>query len=332
VEQWTCPVCGQVSGPNDPACPACGASRLRGLHDEGRVGSASGPGWRCAACETMNAAGNTTCTACGSSMPTAPVTTSVAAPAGISPLARSGPAVPVVPTSTFDPRIAESASHGTRSGSRTPWLVSGVVIVALLGLIVFLLARPHGTTPTVATTTSVPPPAASDTTTTTEAPSGGGDGPSGGIEPVDSASPTGSWTQYSDPTTGFSIWYPYGWNVDPTTGGDFFRDPGADAYMLVAYTSPAGPSAIQAWQQQIPGFASAHSDYQTVSLTGGTEQATWEYTYSDSGTEMHGIDWGEIVDNGQYGVALNWVTDEGDWSGLQPTFQAMEQSFIPPGG
>jgi hypothetical protein len=153
-----------------------------------------------------------------------------------------------------------------------------------------------------------------------------------GQAPAASTSPTGSWVQYSDAATGFTIWYPTGWTVDPTTDGVFFRDPGVNAYLLAAYTSPAGPSAIGAWQQQEPTFASSHSGYYQVSMSGDAQQATWEYMYTDDGTEMHGIDWGAVVDGGQYGFALNWVTDQGDWAALQPPFQAMKQSFVPPGG
>jgi hypothetical protein len=68
-------------------------------------------------------------------------------------------------------------------------------------------------------------------------------------------------------------------------------------------------------------------------MNGDTQEALWEYEYTDSntGTTRHGIDYAEIVDGGQYGFALNWVTDESDWAVLQPIFRYMESSFVPPG-
>jgi len=152
--------------------------------------------------------------------------------------------------------------------------------------------------------------------------------------PPDSTSPSGRWVKYSDASTGFTIWYPAGWTIDQTTDGTFFRDPGVNAYLLAAHVSPAGPSAIGAWQQQEsdPSFESAHPNYERVSMSGDSQQASWEYVYEDNGTEMHGIDWGAVVDSAKYGFALNWVTDGADWTGLQPTFQSMERSFVPPVG
>ena len=169
--------------------------------------------------------------------------------------------------------------------------------------------------------------------------SGNSGGGGSGQEPATSASPTGDWTQYSDASTGFTIWYPTGWTIDQIPGGDqtsggvYFREPGVNAYLLAAYISPPGPSALGGWQQQEQNanFLSAHPDYQRVSMTGDDQQATWEYTYTAYVTGMHGIDWADVPDNGQYGFALNWVTDDADWSGLQTTFQAMQQSFVPGG-
>jgi hypothetical protein len=165
--------------------------------------------------------------------------------------------------------------------------------------------------------------------------------PTPNVTPVTSASPGATsspsttpagWDVYNDPTTGFQISYPSGWAVVQTTDGTFFRDRPNGAYMLVAYRSPAGPSAIGAWKQEEVVFSAGHQNYHRVRMSGGTQQATWEYTYSDNGTTMHGIDDAMIVDNGQYGFALNWVTNETNWASLQPTFEYMQSTFIPPGG
>jgi hypothetical protein len=227
----------------------------------------------------------------------------------------------------------------------------GVLVVAAIVALVFVLghasstatASDHSGSGTQGTTSAAGGNGTSDGGTSGAGNSGSGSstattsglgnsGTAAGQEPALSASPSGQWTQYSDATTGFTIWYPTGWTIDSTTDGVFFRDPGVNAYLLAAYTNPAGPSALQAWQQQEPIFASQHSDYQQVSMSGDAQQATWEYTYTDNGTGMQGIDWGVVVDNGQYGFALNWVTDDVDWLSLQTTFEGMKQSFVPPGG
>ena len=157
-------------------------------------------------------------------------------------------------------------------------------------------------------------------------------GESGAAVPPSAIAPGPSgWLRYTDPNTGFAISYPSSWSVSPTGGGTFFRDPDSSGYLLVAYRSPAGPSAIGAWQEQEPGFAATHGNYQRVSMTGGTQDATWEYTYADTnGVLTHGLDHGFIVNNGEYGFALNWVTAESDWEALQPTFLQMQSSFVAP--
>jgi hypothetical protein len=318
---WSCPACGAANRPQAVFCAACGSRR-----DE----SATGPSTSAAA------------------LPTGP--RSEGAKPGLPPPLERAPSPAPIGAPYPTPRRT-----GLPGAAWAAIGAGGVLVVAGIVALVLILGDPS-------TTATASDQSGSGTQGTTSAGSGSGNsggrssssddsgsgsgsststttsdsgnaGSSGaGQAPVDSASPSGMWTQYYDASTGFAIWYPTGWTIDPTTDGVFFRDPGVNAYLLAAYITPAGPSALQAWQQQEPTFASQHSDYQRVSMSGDAQQATWEYTYTDNGTGMHGIDWGAVVDNGQYGFALNWVTDDADWSGLQTTFQGMEQSFVPPGG
>jgi hypothetical protein len=102
--------------------------------------------------------------------------------------------------------------------------------------------------------------------------------------------------------------------------------------MLVEYRTPAGPSAIQAWQSQEQQFAAQHQGYQRVTLTGDDQTATWEYTYSDGTQTLHAVDYAFILGNGKYGFALNWQSPDTEWDALQATFTAMRSTFINPPG
>jgi hypothetical protein len=237
------------------------------------------------------------------------------------------------------------------SGRRSPGVVvaaiaASVAVVAGAAALSVELSSRGGGTPTALrpAVASVPPSGHGHSPVAARGPSGASSGqsgtdqgggvpanPSGGSQP-DATGSSGSWDEYTDPATGFQISYPADWTVSTESDGTFFRDPSTDAFMLVAHQSPAGPSALGAWQQQEPVFASQHEGYQRVSLVGDDQQATWEYTYDDNGTIMHGIDAAQVVDNGQYGFALNWVTDQSDWSTLQPTFTHMQSTFVSPGG
>jgi hypothetical protein len=317
------------------------------------------PDWTCPSCQSSNRPQAVFCAGCGSQR-----NQSATGPAVGLGVPQTGPKSGKAPSDLPPPleRAPSPASIGEpfptprRKGlPGAAWAAigaGGVLIVVAIVALVLILGRPSSTvtasnqpgsgtqrpasagggTDNSSTGTSGTAYSGSGASTATDPGSGNSIGSGEGQEPTASASPSGQWTQYSDASTGFTIWYPTGWTTDPTTDGVFFRDPGVNAYLLAAYIAPAGPSAIQAWQQQEPSFASQHSDYQQVSMSGDAQQATWEYTYMEEGTEMHGIDWGAVVDDGQYGFALNWVTDEGDWSGLQTTFQGMKQSFVPPGG
>jgi len=307
--------------------------------------------WSCADCGSSNQPVSLFCTTCGSRnhQEVDDPGTAEGAPANALNIDAVTPGRPPPLQGTSRPVPAGNpAAPPPRTGlSGVAWATIGALgILVVAGSVVLVLLLTHSSTNAVGTdqsgtaTRSTTPASAGSGSSgarsgsvpiVTTAPGNSGTGGSGQAPP-NSASPTGGWTQYSDTSTGFTIWYPTGWTVDPTTDGVFFRDPGVNAYLLVAYITPAGPSALGAWQQQEPTFASNHSDYNQVSMSGDAQQATWEYMYSDDGTEMHGVDWGAVVDSGQYGFALNWVTDEGDWADLQPGFQAMKQSFVAPGG
>ncbi|MDQ4143469.1 MAG: serine/threonine protein kinase [Actinomycetota bacterium] len=150
----------------------------------------------------------------------------------------------------------------------------------------------------------------------------------------EAAAPPEGWTLYEDPTTGYSIAYPEGWTIETVSSNSTdFSDPASGAYLRVAWRSPPGPSAVGAWEEYEPDFASRHEGYQRIVIEPttfrGYEAATWEFTWEEGGTTIHAIDLGFIVGD-DYGFALNFVAPESEWADFQDEFQVFQETYSPP--
>ena len=145
------------------------------------------------------------------------------------------------------------------------------------------------------------------------------------------------WTLYEEPTTGHSIAYPETWEITPDPIGDGtstdFRDPASGAYLRLDWTSPPGPSAVGAWEEQEQSFSADHAGYQRLVLEAttfqGFEAATWEFTWEEGGTTLHAVDLGFIVGD-DYGYALNFVAPDDQWDDFQDEFATFQETFTPP--
>lgn len=235
----------------------------------------------------------------------------VAASEGVAPAVLSSPAPSSPAPSRMDPAPARD-----RSGLRGTLLGVAVGIV-LIGSIVLLVVS--------ITSRSDPETAASSPERTAPAETG----------PPRAAVP-GSWARYEDPSLGWSVATPPEWEVVPqsidSTSVDF-RDPGSGAYLRVDWITPPGDSAVAAWEQQSEAFAASHSDYVNLGIAPasfrGWEAATWEFTYTESGAELHALDLGFVIDD-EYGFALYWQTHEEDWESFQNVFKILKRSFEAP--
>jgi serine/threonine protein kinase len=140
------------------------------------------------------------------------------------------------------------------------------------------------------------------------------------------------WVVYRDPSTGYSIAHPPGWTMQSSGTITDFRDPESGAYLRVDHREPPGPSPEGAWYDFEPSFAAQNANYHRIQITpttyNGYRAATWEYTYSARGADLHAVDLGFIA--GAHGFALNFQTTGADWNRLQPVFDGFKASFKAP--
>ena len=260
-------------------------------------------------------------------------------------VARGAAVVPTV--GSAEPPITTVAGSGTAPPSvrheerRRPraamWVAATLLLLGVIGLGAWLWATPEANDPgpreakkqrggSGADTGEAAGPgeAADEPGQATDEPGGAGTVPAG-------------WTIYRSESTGFEVAYPAGWEVvEQSVDGDSvdFRDPGSSTYVRVDWKSPPGPSAVEAWEQFEPSFASEHAGYQRIgdieaTTFQGYEAATWEFTFEDGGATIHALDLGFIVGN-DYGFALYFSALDEEWDEFQDEFQTFQDSFEAP--
>jgi hypothetical protein len=145
-----------------------------------------------------------------------------------------------------------------------------------------------------------------------------------------SATSTANWQPYSDAAGGYSISYPSGWQQSqPASSEVQFTDPTSGAYVLVAWTDTPGPDPAARWRSYSQSFASKHTNYHQIGIQpttfDGMKAAAWEFTYTESGADLHAIDLGFV--NSDKGYAIYTQTHSGDWSRYQNVFARFRSSF-----
>jgi hypothetical protein len=110
-----------------------------------------------------------------------------------------------------------------------------------------------------------------------------------------------------------------------------FRDPDTRYTLRVDFSRSPRPSSLQAWQEFAPTLAGRLGSYQQLRLEPvefrGWDAADLEFTYSDSGADLHVVDRTFVVDGRSY--ALYWQTAADRFAGSLEEFEQIAAAFVP---
>jgi eukaryotic-like serine/threonine-protein kinase len=268
-------------------------------------------------------------------VPAAPVGSAVALPAEL-------------PTERTRFRSSPTAPRRGGAGSRLAWLI--VVVAMIVAALVVLAFDPDDLLPddetgaqrdgagqeqeegerAATTTATTAEPDATTPATTEPSESGSGSGPDEGATEV----PEG-WRTYTDPTAGYTVAHPAGWQVEPADGPRIdFRDPETGSYLRVDWTDQPQPDPVADWRTQAERFAANHEGYEEIAIAPAEYRdytaAGWEFRYTDGGARLHALNLGFIVGDKAY--ALFFQTKDELWSSSQDVLAQMRASFQPAGG
>ncbi len=210
---------------------------------------------------------------------------------------------PAAPPAVRPPHVSERRSHVGRRRLAVALVAVAVVVVVALAAWAVEAGRDGGPGLANAVSTSTPSTAAA-------------------VE----------WTDYADPSTGFTISYPAGWEVSRHSTRTDFTDPETGALVRVDWTDEPGDDPVAAWESLARSFAKDHGGYEQIRIEPiafhGLDAAVWEFTFDDGDGVRHALDIGMVT--GSYGFALFFQAPAGEWDALQPIFQQFQDSFVPP--
>jgi hypothetical protein len=224
------------------------------------------------------------------------------------PEAATGRELQAPPVERAEPHVEPAAP---RSGRRSGWILTLAVLAVLaVGAYVTaaLLTRPEDAAGPAGGQASPPE---TDTVTVPE-----------------------DWQTHEEETTGWILAFPPDWEVErqDETMIDFV-DPQSGTYLRVDWGDDPGPSPVGAWRTLEQSFSASHDNYQRVRLVPttykGYDAATWEFTFTEGGAELHALDLGFVIGD-EYGFALFFQTAAEDWEGSQDLFEQLQASFQPP--
>jgi tRNA A-37 threonylcarbamoyl transferase component Bud32 len=154
----------------------------------------------------------------------------------------------------------------------------------------------------------------------------------GGGEEEPAIGPTDTFTAGD---TGYGVEVPENWQERPQADTRIdLVDPETGDYLRVEWIQPPGDDAVAAWEQQESSFAPSHENYERIQLEAVDFQdsptaALWEYTWTEGDTQLHAYNLGFVTGDGEYGFALNFVTDEDNWDESQPLWENFTATFGP---
>jgi len=227
------------------------------------------------------------------------------------------------PTPPTPPPTPLPTPTGRRRGVAAVLLaLAAVIVVAAVIVGAVLGSRPGGTTGN----SSAPAPRSSKGAGHSSPSSTGGAGATGAL-------PSG-WHRYTNPSVGWSIGVPAGWQTQLQGSEVFLRDPAGGRYLQIDTKYPAGPSAKGAWEDQERSFQSSHSGYRRIRLEnvawrGYPDVADWEFTYRSGAVTLHAVDRGAVVSNRGYGLFFQTHSDQ--WDSSQQLLHQLYDSFRPVG-
>ena len=222
------------------------------------------------------------------------------------------------------PRPAEPRPRPAPSTRSFPWaaVLGGLALVALLAALIV---------PNLTSDDDADPQGGGRNRSGAQANQAGGEDDSG-----ESPAPVAG-GPYEDPTTGYRIEYPEGWDVQPIDTRTDFTDPETGSYLRIDYTETPGPDAVAAAEAQSDSFGASHDCYEELameptSMSGSDNAVLWEYSYCEGGANLHAYNLQFVLPDESYGFALNFQTHEEDWEASQGLWEAFKSSFVPPGG
>ena len=133
--------------------------------------------------------------------------------------------------------------------------------------------------------------------------------------------------------TGYGVEVPADWEERPQNDTRIdLVDPETGDYLRVEWTDQPGDDALEAWEGQAASFSSTHANYrelgmEEVEFQDSPTAALWEYTWSEGDARLHAYNLGFVTDDGEYGFALNFVTDQNNWNDSQPLWETFTDTF-----
>ena len=149
-------------------------------------------------------------------------------------------------------------------------------------------------------------------------------------EPSTEVGPTET---FSAGDTGFGVEVPADWEERPQAETRIdLVDPETGDYLRVEWTDQPRDDALEAWEEQASSFSSTHANYrelgmEEVEFQDSPTAALWEYTWSEGDAQLHAYNLGFVTGDGEYGFALNFVTDQNNWNESQPLWETFTDTF-----
>ncbi|MGH2826053.1 MAG: serine/threonine-protein kinase [Actinomycetota bacterium] len=138
--------------------------------------------------------------------------------------------------------------------------------------------------------------------------------------------------------TGYGVEVPSGWDERPQDSSRVdLVDPSTGDYLRIDWTDTPGEDALAAWEQLEASFAPSHDNYErlqmkTVEYQDSPTAALWEYRWTEGNSPLHAYNLGFVTGDGEYGFALNFVTDESNFEASTPLWDHFMESFGPTEG
>ena len=160
----------------------------------------------------------------------------------------------------------------------------------------------------------------------------------GGGQQEPQQSDIGETATFAAGDTGYEVEVPAGWEERPQDESMVdLVDPATGDYLRVDWTDTPGEDALAAWEQQEDSFAPSHDNYQRVQMKAVEYQdsptaALWEYRWREGESALHAYNLGFVTGDGDYGFALNFVTDESNFEASAPLWEHFMESFGPTEG
>ena len=165
-----------------------------------------------------------------------------------------------------------------------------------------------------------------------DAPSPGADAPATAAPSAAAAALPPGWTDVTGPS-GWTVGVPPSYDRSTYRGTQVqLRDDAARRTLRVRTIDRPGSSALAAAQAFSPQLAGALRDYRELSLQTvpfrGLDAADLEFTYRDSGADLHVVDRTVLAADGRaYG--LYWQVRDADYAAALPVFEQIAATFRP---